>query len=219
MTFELFYFDSVRDELIINNAIVLEIGPLKVVWDRKSKMKGDEDGKKKMLNKKELMYIFFMADWTRKNPYRAGSEKQKDVDAREACEFPKGWEPDEVVKEAIELYKNMTLNSTPTLKFLVQLEQVILQTAEQLEIIKEQNEVFLLALKDRNNSLEDALAAKDTMMALRQNLNMMFAMTDDVEKANRKRKDLEKQLKDEMEGSLKITGGRKLSNKELKFKK
>lgn len=214
MTFELFVFDSQRDEIIIDNAIMFEIGALNKVWTRKSVMKGDEKGEKKLLNKKELMYIFFMANWTKKNPYRAEGDVKKDKEARAACDFPTGWKPDVVVLDAIEMYKRYVIDSTPTLKFLVQLEEAILQTADQLEMIKHQNEVLLNSLKEAEHSVEATVALGPMMVTLRENLKMMFSMLKDVKAANTERKSLEKDYSDEMEGSGRITGGKKLGNRE-----
>jgi hypothetical protein len=214
MTFEIFHFDSIRDELVIDNPVMLEVGALKEVWNRKSKMLGDEKGEKKWLNKKEMMYIFFMANWTKKNPHRNESDIDKDRKAREDCEFPKGWSPDRIVMEAIDQYINTVINATPTLKFLLQVEQTVMQAADQIEIIKNQNEVLLRTIKSQNVSTESAIDMNTIMLVIKQNLNMMFDLLAMVKKANNERKGLEKELSDEIEGTMNIKGKRKIGNRE-----
>ena len=135
----------------------------------------------------------------------------------------------------------MIIEATPTLKFLVQLEQTIMQVARQVELIKDQNEILLKSMetekeKDKQaqkpkeigvfkpaqfKSIEsqqaniaNIAAGKDTLSIVLQNINVCFSLLAKVTEMQLKKRDLEKKVKEEEEAAQNITGNRKLGNRE-----
>ncbi len=98
-------FDIENDRLVLNPTN-LYIPPFKKIWDRdKSK------GKSKAYN--EIAYVTFLCNMSRKNPYNAYSDFDKDKKIREDLFGSPDWEPNNLVQEAIEKYNEMqkTTNS------------------------------------------------------------------------------------------------------------
>jgi len=134
--FELFTYDKVTDEIVIDNPYLFTIPEFKKLWMRVNKIKGDSDGRNKLHNKREFMYVFYMENLSKKNPYRVLEEDLRHKESLQSCELEVGYKPDEIVIKCREIYRMMILEFTPTLKFLVQLEQTIMQVARQVELIK-----------------------------------------------------------------------------------
>ena len=215
--FELFTFDAKSDEVVIDNAIMLEVPGLDKLWSRKRVCKGDADGRGKVLNRKEMMYVFFMASPSKKNPYRAISQDQRDKAARKDCNFEANWTPDIVIQQCISAYYDYIINYTPVARFLVELEQTINQAATHVTNIRLQNEALQAAItKTASSGLTPAGAVsfQESMQAVQLNLNMLFALISSVEQANKRKTALEKALREEEEYADRITGGKTLGNRE-----
>lgn len=215
--FELFSFDSKKDEVVIDNAIMLEVPGLNKLWSRKRVSKGDTDGRNKVLNRKEMMYVFFMASPSKKNPYRAISEEQREKAARKDCNFETGWSPDQLVQQCVTAYYDYIINYTPVARFLVELEQTINQAATHVTNIRLQNEALQTAItKTASTGLTpaDAVSFQGSMQVVQVNLNMLFAVISSVEQATKRKTALEKMLREEEEYADRITGGKTLGNRE-----
>lgn len=75
--------------------------------DRGGKIKGDNDGRKKLMSTMELAYVWFMSDRKSpiKNNYKA-SERHKEV--LKKLGMPEGWKPDDKVEEALRVWEEIT---------------------------------------------------------------------------------------------------------------
>lgn len=97
-------FDIVDNKVVVNPQS-LNIPEFKVIWDRdKTKYKGSAT--------KEISYIVYLCDESVDNPYRAYNEIEREqVILKDFMES--GWVPDEVIKKAIEKFKDLkqTTNS------------------------------------------------------------------------------------------------------------
>ncbi len=207
--FELFYYDKKTDEIIIDNAYFFSIPEFKKLWMRVKKIKGDADGRFKLQNKREFMYIYFMQNISKKNPFRLLPENLRHKESVSSCELESNFTPDELLLRCCEIYTEHILTYTPTLKFIVQLDQMIMQAARQVEIIKGHNESLLEGLEN-----QDATMATDTVGLVQLNINRCFDLLAKVSEMQNKKKDLEKKVKDEEESTMNITGGRKIGNRE-----
>lgn len=97
-------FDIKGDEVVLN-AQTLGIPPFRQLYERdKSK------GKKQAF--KEISYITFLCDNTTDNRYRGYSEIEREKVLRRDFIKDNSWEPDALVKEAIEKFRE--LQKTPT---------------------------------------------------------------------------------------------------------
>ncbi len=77
------------------------ISPFKEIMKRLTKCKGDADGRKKIMNEKEILYAYFCA-----TPYsglRYASKEEQFKILKKRLNIDEGWQPDELVKEAIEV--------------------------------------------------------------------------------------------------------------------
>ena len=84
---------------------VLEIPEFKAVVKRTKKCKGDNDGRLKLVAKKELAYVYHMS--SPEGPYSSYDDKERHQRlANDLFEDPK-WQPDDEVKMAIEKYKEL----------------------------------------------------------------------------------------------------------------
>ena len=98
---------DIRGEEVVLNAQTLGIPPFKQLYERdKSK------GKKRAY--KEISYITFLCDNTTDNRYRGYSEEEREKVLKRDFIAEKGWEPDELVLDAIAKFQE--LQKTPTSK-------------------------------------------------------------------------------------------------------
>lgn len=91
---------------------LLEIETFKILIKRSKIGRGDTDGRKKVIAKKELAYVFHMADPNSK--YYNYSEEERKVKLKaDLFENIVEWEPDEEVQACIDKYRE--LSKTPSL--------------------------------------------------------------------------------------------------------
>jgi hypothetical protein len=91
---------------------VLEIPEFKAIVRRIKKCKGDNDGRLKLMAKKELAYVFHMA--SDEGPYFSYEPKERHKRLANDLFEDHTWKPDIEVEQAIEKFKE--LNQTPSSK-------------------------------------------------------------------------------------------------------
>ena len=214
--FELFHYDKNLDEIVIENHYLFTIPEFKKLWTRVNKVKNDADGRNKLQNKKEFMYIFFMENLSKKNPFRILAEDLRHIEAVKAVELDPNFKPDDLLLTCCQIYAKHVIEYTPTLKFLVQLEQTILQVQRQVSILRIQNESLLLSLEEskENATAKDLILMTDSISVIQENISRIFNLLNAVNQMQTKKKDLEKKIKEEEEALENITGKRKLGNRE-----
>ena len=101
---------------------------------RSKPIAGDIDGgRRKLMAYKEFMYIFYMCD--PESPYATLDVKEQNRKAIRDCEMPEGWKPDDVVKDAMQVYTELWLDSTPSYRVLLSLEKGMHQTDKVIQTI------------------------------------------------------------------------------------
>ncbi len=91
---------------------VLEIPEFKAIVKRTKKCKGDNDGRLKVMAKKELAYVYHMA--SDEGPYFSYEPKERQQRLANDLFEDHKWQPDEEILAAIEKFKE--LNQTPSSK-------------------------------------------------------------------------------------------------------
>jgi len=137
--------------LIINHDAIRGIEPFATLLKRQRKSKGDADGRKKILNFKELKYIYFMADW---DTYHRGlSDYDRPKKAKKDCGLPVTWSSDKVVKACIKKYKEIIDYYIPSARILIAIEKGLSMSATAIESYIAQME---LVIQMNNKLMKDA---------------------------------------------------------------
>lgn len=104
---------KVNDDLTLDIVPeVLEIPEFKAIVKRTKKCKGDNDGRLKIMAKKELAYVFHMA--SDEGPYFSYEPKERHQRLANDLFEDHKWTPDQEVTDAIAKFKE--LNQTPSSK-------------------------------------------------------------------------------------------------------
>lgn len=120
-----------QGELVINHDAIRGIEPFATLIKRQRKSKGDADGRKKIINLKELKYVYFMSDW---DTYHRGlSDYDKPKKAKKDCGLPSNWSPDEVVTGCIAKYKEVIDYYMPSARILIAIEKGLSMSATAVE--------------------------------------------------------------------------------------
>jgi hypothetical protein len=101
---KLFEVDE-KTKLPIPTAEARMIVPFKDILRRISKMEGDADGRRKLLNMMELAYIHFNGVYDSR--FKLMSDDEKDNAVRTLIGLPTWWQPDDLVKEGIKVYTEL----------------------------------------------------------------------------------------------------------------
>lgn len=141
MIYRMFEIDPLSREL----KIVPEIRatePFKTILKRTSKCKGDADGKKKILNEKEILYAYFIA--VPEGNLRYETEANQLAILKKRLDLPDDWKPDDLVKEAIKVIKESRNSlSTPLLEYAMDLAKAMeAWFKEKAKILKEAPNTF-----------------------------------------------------------------------------
>jgi hypothetical protein len=138
-------------DLVINHDAIRGIEPFTTLIKRQRKSKGDADGRKKIINLKELKYVYFMADW---DTYHRGlSDYDKPRKAKKDCDLPANWKPDDVVKACIKKYKEVIDYYMPSARILIAIEKGLSMSATAVESYIVQMETVI---RMNNNRLKDS---------------------------------------------------------------
>lgn len=105
---------------------ILEIAEFKYLQKRIRSCKEDKDGRRKLVAKKELAYVYHMG--SPDSPYMSYSDKErpKRLAVDLFGDISPDWRPDEVIQQAINKYKELT--HYPSVKVLCTLRESLLST-------------------------------------------------------------------------------------------
>lgn len=97
---------DIKDNKFILNPTNLYLPPFRQIWER-DKSKGKEQAYK------EIAYVTFLCNFSKENPYGAYIESERENKIKQDIIGDINWEPDELVKEAVDKYREMqsTANS------------------------------------------------------------------------------------------------------------
>ena len=101
---------EVQGNIVRPKASVLLIDAFKQIWER------DKD-KNKSLAMQEFAYIEFMVSKKKDNPYKGYDESIKEKKIIENVIVEEDWQPDDMVKQAIEYYEEWQVKASPTIRY------------------------------------------------------------------------------------------------------
>jgi hypothetical protein len=193
------------------------------IMNRLVKGKGDYDGRKKLYNKRELVYIFYMADWTSSNIFAFLPDKERHEKAVIASRLEEDFEPDEAVIAAIDKYKEIQREYVPTARILFALKRNLMQTSRYLENLEAQNEYYygeLATLKekmihaDEEDKLTYASQISSYNKMIADNSQWSMSATKKIQNSLKELKDMEAMVREE-EAEKKIKkGGNQVNHRE-----
>ena len=139
-----------------------------------------------------------MANDSKKNPLRLLEDSDREREAKLQCELPSDWIKDMVVDECIAEYRRLLIEATPILKFIHEAEVTIVQAAELIKNIREQNTELLKVLSsvDKRN-LDEIKEFNNASTALLQNINLIFRQIASVKDISVDLKNMSKQWHEE----------------------
>jgi hypothetical protein len=123
---------EIQDEL-------LEVEDFKEIIKRTRVGRTDNDGRKKLIAKKELAYVYHMS--APKSPYYNYAEEERKIKLKEALfsEVDKEWKPDKVIEKAIATYRE--IHKTPSMHSLDSMlnalhdcTDIVIAVTEQLKV-------------------------------------------------------------------------------------
>lgn len=92
----------------------------------------------------ELSYVFYMADWTRRNQFAALEDKERAIEAKKAAGLDGSWKPDNVITAAIDKYIEIQQNLYTKALMLITLKKAMRQSSillaergEQLAMVRD----------------------------------------------------------------------------------
>lgn len=77
--------------------------PFKSIIKKNSPSKGDADGRKKLLNEKEVAYIYFASNYDSNLKY--ADKEEKLLILKKRLDLPDGWKPYDLIEQGIEVVK------------------------------------------------------------------------------------------------------------------
>ena len=151
---EVFTIIEVRNGIPIFSKDELKVTPeFSEIITRRKTCKGDSDGRRKIMNNRELLYIKYMADYDTHHKAFSGNERHER--AKQDSNLPNNWKPDEVVEIAINKYKEILLVYSPTVRLLNALEQGMMLSAEAVEGQIKQVRITMDVANRLTSKLED----------------------------------------------------------------
>lgn len=109
------FFKVENDRLVIDRDAVRGIPIFRIIIERDKGTKGDVDGRKKEFAFKEFMYIYCVSDYRSWIVKGGHNDKECHKLAIKDSGLAETYKPDEVIKDAIILYKERQLGELPSL--------------------------------------------------------------------------------------------------------
>lgn len=132
---------------------------------RRSPMDGDADGRKKLLNEKELAFIYFSVNYDSRFKLLDGDIKKEAI--KELLGMPKNWEPDQLVLIAIDKYNDTQI--TESSKTVQTMSSVLKHIQSQLETLEQGMEQDRrLSVKDMKDVLEISTSLPNALKSLKE---------------------------------------------------
>lgn len=188
-----------------------EIEEFKNVIKRIKKTRGDTDGRKKELAKKELAYIYHMA--SNDSIYANFSERDRHFNLLNDVFADSSYKIDAEVKLAIEKYKE--LNITPALKLIVTLTETLHKTDKIIKAIIEQLEENLENNTHKQQYVKMGNAVKTGVQITVDDINCLMDVGKRVPLMLTELEGLQKKVeKEKEEKASRIKGKLEVSNRE-----
>jgi hypothetical protein len=169
----------------------------------------DRDKYKKTC-KKELCYIFHMADNT--SSYSNFPEKERHAHLANDVFQDKDWKSDNIIIECIELYKK--LNVTPSEKLVVTLNETLHKTDKIIRALIEQMEENLTNETHKQAIIKMGNAVKTGVQVTVDDINALMDVGKRVPSLLKELESLEQRIKNEKQLNVKARGNTEVSNRE-----
>jgi len=178
------YLFEVTDKIAFPNVETLLISPFKEIWER------DTSHEKKVAIQ-ELAYVEFMTSMKKSNPYKEYPEDRKEEVIRKAIIKEEKWEPDELVKAAMEAVIKFQKDASATYNYYI---------SAKIAAEKMQNFFLEVNITERNAKDMPIYKPRDITSAL-----------NDTEKVLTNLKSLQKKVEEELYEESRIRGDKKIS--------
>jgi len=192
------------------------------IRSRIRKCVGDADGRKKIMNNRELLYVKYMADFSILHSAFRGEERHNK--ARQDSGLPNNWVSDDVIEKAIKKHREIQLMYCPTVRLLCALEQGMMLSAESVEGQLDQMQVSMATSKRLSGMMKDVDKTKDAAEIMESMLKVsdlvqarikdFMKMVADIPKALKQIKELQEQVMLEKSGQKLKRGGYSKGNRE-----
>ena len=221
---QLILYNRVTGELEINLDSVYYVPEMGAIMRRVKPTKDDEDGRKKLLNRKELIYVFHVADWSSNNFLHALTDDERLTKAKEVAKLPVDWKCDKVVNAAINAYIEIQQKYIPSAKMLITLKRGLMSLSVYYDNLQLQNNRLTTRLTELSNAtfgtdskLNVELINETELVngLLAQNAKTILDGISKLEKAHNDISAFEKKVRTEETKALEIIGGGKPYNREI----
>ena len=202
---------SVDDKFeVIIPGETLEIPEFKAVVNRIKKMKGDADGRLKLVAKKELAFIYHMK--SNDGPYSSYEEKERFIRLTNDLFEDKDWTPDEVVKKAMDKFEE--LNKTPSSKFIHTTLNMLHRTNAIVDAMINQLEENLVEGKFKVNVITKSGIVKTGVQIMMDDIAALTKAGNEIPKTIETLEKLEEKiLKERQEKASRVKGGITISDR------
>lgn len=142
--------------------------------DKGGKIKGDNDGRKKLMATLELGYVWYVTD--RKSLIRKNYEEHEwDIKAKEKLGMPEGWKADSLIKRACDDWYELT--ETQTSKVLEELRASLFSSQRIIRGLRKRLDKRMTALE-----MEEDLAGTGVAVDVDTGVDPLKEAIDDVKK-------------------------------------
>lgn len=216
--------DKNTGELIIENEIILATPEFKKLKDRLVVGGKDLNGYSKTYNKKELLYVFFIADWTGDNWLAGYSDNERHKAAIKECVLEENFKPDNDILKAIEKYIEIQKEHSPTISALITAKRSLNQAGKFIVDIVKQTEILQETVKKLTGLVKDEEDIKQTSSimsqintfntAIKSNINDLLSTVSTITKYILDIEKLERKVKEEHKESIERVGNKKFGTRE-----
>ena len=221
--FKLFTLDA-KNNLVINIPEVTAMREFKDVLSRRRPMPGDSDGRKKLFNALELIYVKFMAEAdSEESVYHAFNDKERHERIIRDYDIPDDFKVDTIIKLAIAKYKEIQEEYIPSIRILNTLHRGLMSSANtietynsQIDKLVEHNDIMLNKILMAGGDTEDATMESVLQMneLLQSNVDKMMKISDKLPQALQRIAELRESVKGEKAKARKKRGDKEKFNRE-----
>jgi hypothetical protein len=189
-------FDVDEKDRVIVSPEVKGIKWIRRIIEKDKGSPGDHDGRKKYLATKELLYVYHMCDIA--SIYSRLPENIRESEVIDSLDLPKGWRPDEIVKEACAKYSQY--KETVSERTLKEIKRTLEASVDTIQFLREMIELKIKTIKET----KDTTQLTELVDMFNNTLDMAKAIPKNVEEISK----LEQKVKKEqMESEGTIRGG------------
>lgn len=172
---KLFKINVKKQTLEINKIEVREVKEYREILERDKggKIKGDADGRKKYLAKRELMYVYIMADPF--NLYSVLNDERKHKLALQETGLieVEGWKIDSKIKEAMIRYVE-DLKLSPTAFAFINSRKALNNIGEDIQLLNDYSEELRIKIKQAKDIVDDKSSLEEDVQKAKNDIQEYF---------------------------------------------